>query len=331
MPTPIVICDDSSFARKQMARALPDNCDLTVTFANDGAQGIEAIKQHDPEIVFLDLNMPVMDGYQTLQAMQDTGISSRVVVVSGDIQPDARKRVMELGAQAFIKKPVNREEITALLEGYGIKAANTTAPQQQPDLKTDVRAGYQEIANVAMGRAIDLLARLLNVYIHMPIPNVNTIEKNELRMAVKYVDMGNKVSAVCQGFIGSGIAGEALLIFDDASFADMADLMNYEEQSESSMELELLMDISSILISAFLKGIAEQLDIHFSQGHPIVLGRHVNVDNLIKRNATRWDRTLAIETSFSFENRNINCELLFLFTEDSIAPLDELIAYILSE
>ena len=331
MPTPIVICDDSSFARKQMARALPEYCDLNVTFASDGAQGLAAIKESKAEIVFLDLNMPVMDGYQTLEAMRDTGMLTKVIVVSGDIQPDARRRVMDLGAEAFIKKPVSREEITALLSNYGIEAGKKKKAHALADIKTDVRAGYQEIANVAMGRAIDLLARLLDVYIHMPIPNVNTIEKNELRMAVKYVDIGEKVSAVCQGFIGSGIAGEALLIFDDSSFADMAELMKYQQQMEESMELELLMDISSILISAFLKGIAEQLDIHFSQGHPIVLGRHVQVDDLIKRNATRWNRTLAIETSFSFENRNINCELLFLFTEDSITPLNDLITCILPE
>ncbi|MGD8560568.1 MAG: response regulator [Gammaproteobacteria bacterium] len=331
MSTSIVICDDSSFARKQMARALPENYDLNIAFANDGAQGLEAIRQNNPEIVFLDLNMPVMDGYETLAAIRDTGLLSKVIVVSGDIQPDARKRVMELGAEAFIKKPVNREEIAALLGNYHLKSAS---PKQQPgslDIETDVRAGYQEIANVAMGRAIDLLARLLDVYIQMPIPNVNTIEKNELRMAVQYVDMGGKVSAVCQGFIGSGIAGEALLIFDDASFADMAELMKYQDQPDESMELELLMDISSILISAFLKGIGEQLDIHFSQGHPIVLGRHVNVESLIARNATRWDKTLAIETSFSFEKRDINCELLFLFTEDSIAPLNQLISFIMPE
>ena len=165
----------------------------------------------------------------------------------------------------------------------------------------------------------------------MPIPNVNTIEKNELRMALSYVDQASNVSAVCQGFIGSGIAGEALLIFDDSNFDDMADLMNYQDHMDDAVQLELLMDISSILISAFLKGIAEQLDIHFSQGHPNVLGRHIKVADLLKRNISRWDRTLAIETSFSFEGRDMNCELLFLFTEDSIEPLYKLIAYLLPE
>jgi len=331
MSIPIVICDDSSFARKQMARALPSGCDVDITYASDGSEGLAAVKAGKAEILFLDLNMPVMDGYETLQAMRDSGLASKVIVVSGDIQPDAHKRVMGLGATAFIKKPVSSEEVAKLLNKVGVKVGRQKKKIQVVNVETDVRAGCKEIANVAMGRAADLLARLLKVYINMPIPNVNTIEKSELHMALKYVDQFKNVSAVCQGFIGSGIAGEALLIFDDSNFAEMADLMNYHEHLDDAVQLELLMDISSILISAFLRGIAEQLDIHFSQGHPIVLGRHMKVVDLMKRNISRWDRTLAIETSFSFEGRNINCDLLFLFTEDSIEPLYELIAYLLPE
>lgn len=330
MTIPIVICDDSSFARKQMTRALPEGCDFSITYAKDGSEALEALKRGLAEILFLDLNMPVLDGYQTLQAMRDAGMKSKVIVVSGDIQPDAHRRVMELGAAAFIKKPVDKVEIGEFLKKCGIKAKKAKTPRVI-DIKTDIRDGCQEIANVAMGRAADLLARLLNVYILMPIPNVNTIETNELRMALKYVDQRDRVSAVCQGFIGAGIAGEALLIFDDSSWTDMAALLQYEGKIDDAVMLELLMDVSSILIGAFLRGIADQLDIKFSQGHPLVLGRHIRVSELIKRNAVRWDKTLAIETSYKFEDRNINCDLLFLFTEDSMEPLKELVSILLPD
>ena len=139
------------------------------------------------------------------------------------------------------------------------------------------------------------------------------------------------MSAVCQGFIGSGIAGEALMIFGDASFDDMADLMGYKEMPDESLQLELLMDVSGILFSAFLKGLAEQLDIQFCQSQPIVLGQNIKVSDLLSRNEIRWNKTLAIETSFAFEDRNINCDLLFLFTEDSIKPIYQLVEYLLPE
>ena len=330
MTTQIVICDDSSFARKQLASALPDGCDVDVTFAREGGEGLSALKNKKIDIMFLDLNMPGLDGYQTLEAMRDSGLKTKVVVVSGDIQPDAQLRVRELGAVAFIKKPVDKKEIAVLLKEHGVKTTKA-AKSKKFDIETDVQAGCQEIANIAMGRAVDLLSRLLNVYINMPIPKVNTIEKNELLMALKYVDQAGDVSAVCQGFIGAGIAGEALMIFGDASFEDMADLMGYEEMPDESLQLELLMDVSGILFSAFLKGLAEQLDIQFCQSQPLVLGQNVKVSDLLSRNEIRWNKTLAIETSFAFEDRNISCDLLFLFTEDSIKPLYQLVEYLLPE
>jgi len=332
MPTPIMIVDDSSFARKQMARALPEGWDVEVTFANDGSEGLAALKSNCPEYVFLDLNMPVMDGYQMLEAMRDEGLYSKVIVVSGDIQPEAHQRVMSLGAVEFIKKPVQKEAIASLLNKHGVcESGSTPATEGQShdiDVKTSIRDGCQEIANVAMGRAADLLARLLDVFVIMPIPNVNTIETTELHMALNHVAGGEKISAVCQGFIGSGIAGEALLIFNESSFTDIADMMKCTDELTETVELELLMDIANILIGACLKGIADQMDINFSQGHPIVLGRHVNIGDIIKRNASRWNKTLAIEMGYRFENKKINCDLLLLFTEDSLDPINEIVSYL---
>ena len=131
----------------------------------------------------------------------------------------------------------------------------------------DQRDCYQEISNVAMGQAADKLARLLDVYVILPIPKINIISASDLHMALAGANTSDNVSAVCQGFIGSGIAGEALLIFNDASFTDLAKLMKYEGSLDYHGELELLMDVSSVLIGACLQGIGEQLELHLSLIH----------------------------------------------------------------
>ncbi len=51
------------------------------------------------------LTMPEMDGYGVLETLQREGLRNKVIVVSGDIQPEAYQRVMGLGALDFIKKP----------------------------------------------------------------------------------------------------------------------------------------------------------------------------------------------------------------------------------
>jgi chemotaxis protein CheY-P-specific phosphatase CheC len=148
-------------------------------------------------------------------------------------------------------------------------------------------------------------------------------------MALQQVDDGDNLSAVCQGFIGAGIAGEALLMFNEASFTDIAELMKYSGEIDDSVQLELFMDIASILLGACLTGIADQLDISFSQGHPMVLGQHVSVGELLKGNSSQWENTLAIEIAYSIEGRKINCDLLLLFTEDSIPQLKQRLSYII--
>lgn len=327
MPTPILICDDSGMARKQMARALPSNWNVTISYAGNGAEALQAIKTGKGEILFLDLNMPVMDGYEVLQAIREQDLGCMVIVVSGDIQPEAYRRVKQLGALEFISKPVHPEQIESILTKYGVDIQSSQQLQLE-DMEVDLFDCYREVVNVAMGRAGDLLARLLDAFVILPIPNINMLEASELHMALHQIEQRDSVSAVSQGLIGSGIAGEALLIFNESSFSDMAELMKYQGNIDSAAEIELLMDISCVLIGACLKGIADQLDVTFSQSHPTILGNHVSISDIVKQNGKRWKKILAMEIPYSIENRQINCELLLLFTEDSVDALNQRISYI---
>jgi len=120
MPKKVLICDDSNMARKQMARALPENWPVEVVFAKHGEEAIEQIKANEFEVLFLDLTMPVMDGYTTLEVIRKEDLPIMVIVVSGDIQPEAQERVKKLGAIDFIKKPVDKARIENVLTEYGI-------------------------------------------------------------------------------------------------------------------------------------------------------------------------------------------------------------------
>ena len=343
MVAAVLICDDSNLARKQMARALPAEWQQNIQFAGHGGEALDILQRQSIDLLFLDLNMPILDGYQVLAAIQQQQLSVKTIVVSGDIQPEARERVLSYGALDFIKKPVDQNKLNHVL---GLVEQKTIQQQElaktEPKvaaakntgsfvLSNDLRDVFQELSNVAMGQAGDLLARLLKVFVKLPIPNVNVIEVSELHMAIASVEQKENTSAVCQGFIGGGVAGEALLILNDSSFVDIARLMQYDGELTTKVELELLMDIANILIGAVLKGLAEQIDMTFSQGHPVVLGQHAPVSELIKANARRWRRTLAIEISYGIENYNISCDLLLLFTEDSIKTLNYKVEFLLED
>ena len=120
MPTPILVVDDSQMARKQLIRTLPPTWDVEITQAVNGQEALDAYHAGKADVMFLDLTMPVLDGYGVLEALQKEGLDSFVIVVSADIQPIAQERVKKLGAMAFVKKPVTAEAIESILKQYEI-------------------------------------------------------------------------------------------------------------------------------------------------------------------------------------------------------------------
>ena len=120
MTIPLLICDDSSMARKQVQRALPESWDVSITMVSNGVEALEAIRAGKGEIVFLDLTMPSMDGYEVLEKIRKEGLNTVIIVISGDVQPLAIKRVKNLGALEFIKKPIDQDKLLDVLKSYGL-------------------------------------------------------------------------------------------------------------------------------------------------------------------------------------------------------------------
>jgi len=120
MAIPLLICDDSNMARKQVARSLPADWDVDITLARDGEEALEAIRAGRGDIVLLDLTMPNLDGFGVLEQVRKENLKCVIIVISGDIQPEARERVMALGALDFIKKPIDKDKLYAVLEAFGL-------------------------------------------------------------------------------------------------------------------------------------------------------------------------------------------------------------------
>lgn len=328
---PVLVCDDSNMARKQVLRALPVDWPVSVTEAGNGREAMEAIRRGLGQVVLLDLTMPEMDGYQVLSALRAEGLKAQVIVISGDIQEEAVRRVHELGALAFLKKPFDENQLRQTLSQLGLLTQPGQASLGSRPAANSVISfhdAFRETVNVAIGRAAALIAQVLGVFVQLPVPNVNILEVGELHMALTDASNSKQLTAICQGFIGSGIAGEALLMFHDSEIADIAQLM--QRQSTDYSDLEMLLDLSSVLIGACLSSIAEQIDVVFSQGHPQILGQHAAIDELIRVNSKRWKKTLAVEISYSLEGHDIRFDLLLLFTEDSIERLTHKLAYLMN-
>ncbi len=197
-------------------------------------------------------------------------------------------------------------------------------------ISEDHRDALQEITNVAMGQAGDKLARLLDTFVILSIPHIEVMRPQDIAMALHAIDTNESVSGVCQGFIGGGIAGEAMLLFNDTSFTDLAKLLNYDDELDEQAERELLMDTTNVLFGACLKGIAEQIDMDFSFGSPMVLGQHQKISEIFNLENAKWDSALVTEISYELEGYNVQCDLLIIMTDDSLDLLTKKLDYLIA-
>jgi two-component system chemotaxis response regulator CheY len=120
MSLPILVVDDSAMARKMLIKSLPPEWDVEISQAENGVEAIAAYRAGKAAVMFLDLTMPILDGYGVLETLRQEDLNSMVIVVSADIQPVAQERVLSMGAIAFVKKPVSSDLISTVLKQYGV-------------------------------------------------------------------------------------------------------------------------------------------------------------------------------------------------------------------
>lgn len=113
----ILVVDDSKLARLSLIKTLKEYEPTAECIeAENGAVAVELFKAESPRVVFLDLTMPVMDGYEALKLMMQIDSNAQVVVVSADIQTQAQEQVLALGAKLMVPKPINSDKMLGVLQ-----------------------------------------------------------------------------------------------------------------------------------------------------------------------------------------------------------------------
>ncbi|MEM1156580.1 MAG: response regulator, partial [Pseudomonadota bacterium] len=123
-----LVVDDSSTARTILKHQL-GHFDVTVESAHDGSHALKLLRNHKPDVIFLDHVMPGLDGFEVLQRLKADSSTRRIPVVmyTSQAAPKYIREAMILGAVAVIPKNVSDEQLARALnkaEVYQIHAAN---------------------------------------------------------------------------------------------------------------------------------------------------------------------------------------------------------------
>jgi signal transduction histidine kinase/DNA-binding response OmpR family regulator len=97
------------------------NMAVDVVKAGNGIQAVESLREHDPDIIFMDVNMPEMDGYtatRIIRQLPDEKRNIPIIALTADAMPEDRERCLTSGMNEYLSKPFRIEEIHAALTKY---------------------------------------------------------------------------------------------------------------------------------------------------------------------------------------------------------------------
>jgi two-component system, NarL family, nitrate/nitrite response regulator NarL len=108
----VYVTDDHPLYRDALTRAIKSRPEFElVGESSEGRAGLEEIKRLEPDVALLDMRMPGLDGVSVLRAIKRDGAPTRVVVVSAHEDSESVYRALAAGADAFVSKSADREEI----------------------------------------------------------------------------------------------------------------------------------------------------------------------------------------------------------------------------
>lgn len=113
----ILIVDDSKLSRKWSIQALPDYLfkHSKILEAKDGEEGVELFKSEKPDLVLMDITMPIKNGFEALEDILKIDPNAFVIMVSADRQKITKDKISNIGAKGIIHKPIDEEELRKLL------------------------------------------------------------------------------------------------------------------------------------------------------------------------------------------------------------------------
>ncbi len=111
----VYICDDSPEYRMLLRLVLADAGATIVGEGADGRDAIEGAAATDPSIVLLDLNMPNVGGLEALPKLREALPDVKIIVLTTSKAVESEKAAMELGADAYVSKPIDATSVPRLL------------------------------------------------------------------------------------------------------------------------------------------------------------------------------------------------------------------------
>lgn len=113
----IMIVEDSSLMIAVITNFIKkEGKEVLIVDAHNGREAIEKYQTEKPDMVFMDIKMPVMDGLQALEEIRNIDPKAKIIMCTSLKEPEQEERAKNLGALRYIMKPFSRQDIVSAIE-----------------------------------------------------------------------------------------------------------------------------------------------------------------------------------------------------------------------
>jgi len=131
----VLVVDDNHINRKLVCTILA-NHGIEAIEAEDGRQAVELARQHELDLIFMDIHMPTMSGdtaARLIQAQRGKQKTPRIVALTANAMPGERERLLAAGMDDCLIKPITEEQMLKILRGLGAAAPAAPAVEAKPE------------------------------------------------------------------------------------------------------------------------------------------------------------------------------------------------------
>src|ERR671931_1602023 len=190
----VLVIDDDADIRGLVAELL-GRAGMTVEQAADGRAGLRALHQAPPDVVVLDVSMPDLDGWQTLERIRDLS-DVPVLMLTGRGAELERVRGLQAGADDYVVKPFGRQELVARVQALLRRSAGRGAEQQDTYADERLSIDFAQRSVTFDGRDVSLTPlefKLLSAFVRNPRQVLSRDQLLELVWGSSYGVSGDQV------------------------------------------------------------------------------------------------------------------------------------------
>ena len=174
----IVVAEDH-IVNQQLFRTILTKMGYEVILANNGREAVETVTEDQPDLIFMDVQMPEMNGYEATEALRKSGVSVPVIAVTANAVKGERDKCIDAGMDDFLSKPFKSHDLKPLLEKYlpangRVAETAVASPPEEPEGARVFE--YRKALEAFMGKS-EVLHRVIGAFRDRLDRQLDTIQR----------------------------------------------------------------------------------------------------------------------------------------------------------